>query len=640
MISQQTVQQIISNIDILDIVGDFVRLKRRGANYLGLCPFHNEKTPSFTVSPSKEIFKCFGCGKSGNAISFLMEHEKLSYPEALRWLAAKYHVEIEETRHDPEYKEKQQVADSLYIINQFALHFFENELWNTEDGKAIAYSYLKERGFTKSIIEKFQLGFAPNTRDKFTQAAKASQFNPELLLQSGLVVQREDGLRDNYRERIVFPVHNHIGKVMGFGARLLKAKERAPKYINTPENEIYVKSRILYGLYFARLAIEQKNECLLVEGYTDVMSLHQGGIENVVASGGTSLTTDQLRLIKRYTKNLTILYDGDAAGIKAAQRGLDLALSEGLYVQLVLLPEGHDPDSFMKENGGERVQKFIEEHKKDFILFQTELALKEAGNDSRKKSELLNRIAESISRIDKAEDFSRQQDYISQAAGIFKIDEDGLINLVNKHIRERLIKEERRNIQEAPRVIPEEETGEGDEIIDMLMETEWQERGVVKCLLTYGLMKFNEDESIAEHIFSSVEMFQFNNKELNEMLQLYKDWYSAGLEPSEKSFVYYPDENLSRLAISLFHFPYEISSHWSKYIQLRGFNAEDAPIHETQNTLDHYQLRKLIKALQENEKELQTETHAETQIGLLEIRQELKNMQMDITRRLGTVIVK
>jgi len=330
MIPQETIQQIVSRIDIIEIINSFVKLKKRGTNYIGLCPFHNEKSPSFTVSPSKEIYKCFGCGRSGNAISFLMEHEKYSYVEALKWLAAKYNVEIEEKETSPEYKQQQQTADSLYIINKFAQQFFSDSLFNSEEGMNVGISYLKERGFREETIKQFELGYNPEARDTFAKAAIEKQFNKDLLQKSGLIVARESGLQDNYRGRIIFPIHNQSGKVNGFGARLIRKNDKAPKYINTPENEIYVKSKILYGLWFSRQAIDKKDECLLVEGYTDVISLHQAGIENVVASGGTSLTPDQLRLIKKYTSNLTILYDGDTAGVKAALCGLDLALEEGL----------------------------------------------------------------------------------------------------------------------------------------------------------------------------------------------------------------------------------------------------------------------------------------------------------------------
>lgn len=365
MIPQETIQQIVSRIDIIEIINSFVKLKKRGTNYIGLCPFHNEKTPSFTVSPSKEIYKCFGCGRSGNAVSFLMEHEKYSYVEALKWLAAKYNVEIEETETSPEFKQQQQTADSLYIINNFAQIFFSDTLFNSEEGNDIGLSYLKERGFREETIRKFDLGYNPEARDTLASAALEKQFNKDLLIKTGLVVSRDSGLQDNYRGRVIFPIHNQSGKVCGFGARLIRKNDKAPKYINTPENEIYVKSKILYGLWFARQAIDKQDECLLVEGYTDVISLHQAGIENVVASGGTSLTPDQLRLIKKYTSNLTILYDGDAAGVKAALRGLDLALEEGLNVQLVLLPDNEDPDSYVNNNGASTLVDFINENKKE-----------------------------------------------------------------------------------------------------------------------------------------------------------------------------------------------------------------------------------------------------------------------------------
>ncbi|RYZ27338.1 MAG: DNA primase, partial [Chitinophagaceae bacterium] len=306
MITQNTIQQILSRLDIVEVVGSFVKLKKRGANYLGNCPFHNERTPSFTVSPSKEIFKCFGCGKSGNTVSFLMEHEKLTYAEALKWLANRYNVEVEETEVSPEVKQVQQTSESLQIINAFAQKFFSHQLLETESGRNNGLSYLEERGFGKEIIKKFGLGYAPNERDVLTKEAIAAQYNKELLQKSGLVVERNGQLQDNYRDRIIFPVHNTSGKVIGFGARLIKSNDKAPKYINTPENELYVKSKLLYGTYFARQAIDKADECFLVEGYTDVLSLHQAGIENVVASGGTSLTQDQLRLIKKYTNNLTI----------------------------------------------------------------------------------------------------------------------------------------------------------------------------------------------------------------------------------------------------------------------------------------------------------------------------------------------
>ena len=495
MIAPDTIQQIVSRIDIIEILSSFVKLKKRGQNYLGLCPFHNEKTPSFTVSPSKEIYKCFGCGRSGNAIGFLMEHEKYSYVESLRWLAAKYNVQIEETETSPEFKEQQQVSDSLYIINKFAQKFFSEVLFTMDEGINIGLGYLKERGYREDIIKKFEFGYNPEARDTFSQSATTAKFNEELLQKSGLVVARDNSLQDNYRGRIIFPVHNHSGKIAGFGARLIKKNDKAPKYINTPENEIYLKSKILYGSWFARQAIDKADECLLVEGYTDVLALHQAGIENVVASGGTSLTQDQLRLIKKYTKNLTILYDGDSAGIKAALRGFDLALEEGLNVMLVVLPNEEDPDSFIAKMGMGLFISFIRDNKKDFIMFELEYSLKNAGDDTNKRSQVVNKIAETISKINKAEDFTKQQDYIRKTAELLKIDETGLHTLVNKYIREKFTKDERRFIADDKKFqnfntsSPATDDGDND-ALELLSKDEINERAVVRCLLEFGLMEW------------------------------------------------------------------------------------------------------------------------------------------------------
>ena len=514
MISPNSIQQILSRIDIVEIVGGFVKLKKRGSNYLGLCPFHNEKSPSFTVSPAKEIYKCFGCGRSGNSISFLMEHEKYSYVESLRWLAAKYNVEIEESATSPEFKQQQQVADSLFIINNFAQKYFSDALFNTEEGVAIALSYLKERGFREEIIQKFQLGYNPEARDSFTKTALAAQYDTGLLQKSGLVNIRDENVYDNYRGRIIFPIHNQSGKVLGFGARIIKNNDKAPKYINTPENEIYVKSKILYGSYFARQAIDKADECLLVEGYTDVVSLHQAGIENVVASGGTSLTPDQLRLIKKYTNNLTIIYDGDNAGIKAALRGLDLALEESLNVKLVLIPDNEDPDSYVNKVGAAAFTDFIAANKKDFILFQLGIALKDAGSDSTKKSIAVNQVAETISKINRTEDFTKQQDYIKQCAEILKIEESGLHALVNKFIREKILKEEGRSVREQKNNEDNNIDGIPGEIENdvavLFNKDEMNERAMIKSLLEYGLKEWNGDLKVVDYILKEIEENQLD----------------------------------------------------------------------------------------------------------------------------------
>jgi len=655
LISQESIQQILSRIDIVEIVGSFIKLKKRGANYLGLCPFHNEKSPSFTVSPSKEIYKCFGCGKSGNSISFLMEAEKYSYVEALRWLAAKYNVEIEESETSPEFKQQQQVADSLYIINNFAQKYFTEALLNSEEGQDIALSYLKERGFREEIIKKFQLGYNGEARDGFTKAALASQYSLEYLQKTGLVNVRDGNAYDNYRGRIIFPIHNQSGKVLGFGARIIKKNDKAPKYINSPENEIYVKSKILYGSYFARQAIDKADECLLVEGYTDVVSLHQAGVENVVASGGTSLTPDQLRLIKKYTNNLTIIYDGDGAGIKAALRGLDLALEESLNVKLVLIPDGEDPDSYVNKVGAAEFINFVNNNKKDFILFQLGIALKDAGSDSTKKSIVVNQIAETISKINKTEDFTRQQDYIKQCSEILKIEESGLHALVNKFIREKVNKEETRVSREqrfAEEPVSNMQTGDVENDVTALFnKDEIHEQAMIRSLLEFGLKNWappgeqpGVEIKVAEYIFKEIEENQLeeliDNKELVRILQTYKAWFNAGIEPTAKNFLYHEDQQMSSLVVSIMDFNYEISPKWKEHFEGHIATRDDLFAEEVFSTLNYLKLRKIKRLMDENQRDLERSTVAEDQMILVQTHQHLKQMEIELTKQLGTVIFR
>ncbi len=646
MISQESIQQIQSRIDIVEIVGSFVKLKKRGNSYLGLCPFHNEKTPSFTVSPTKEIYKCFGCGKSGNTISFLMEHEKYSYVESLRWLAGRYNIELEETAVSPEYKALQLTADSLYIINHFARDYFTNALFNTDEGQDIALDYLKERGFREEIIKKFQLGFNPSAKDQFAQAALAAQYNSELLVKSGLVVNRENRFSDNYRGRIIFPIHNQSGKVLGFGARIIKSNDKAPKYINTPENEIYVKSKILYGSYFARTAIDKADECLLVEGYTDVVSLHQAGIENVVASGGTSLTPDQLRLIKKYTTNLTIIYDGDNAGIKAALRGLDLALEESLHVRLVLIPDKEDPDSYVNKVGAEAFEAFIKREKKDFILFQLEIALQEAGTDPSRKSAVVNQVAETISRINKTEDFTRRQDYIKQVSEILKIEETGFNALVNKFIRDKIGKEEAKNARAdfpAPD-ISDDTSAAYDETLALFSKDELQEQAMVRSLIEFGLKPWDEEHTVATYIFSHIDEAELDtlidNKSLVSIIHLYRNWYQEGMQPTAKHFLYHEDRELNSLVIRLMDADTDISPNWKEHYEGHIATREDLYREEVFSTLNYLQLRKVKRLIAENQLELQKSADEEEQLFLMQTHQHLKKIEVELTRRLGTVIYK
>lgn len=646
MIPQETIQQIVSRIDIIEIINSFVKLKKRGTNYIGLCPFHNEKSPSFTVSPSKEIYKCFGCGRSGNAISFLMEHEKYSYVEALKWLAAKYNVEIEEKETSPEFKQQQQAADSLYIINKFAQQFFSDALFNSDEGVNIGMSYLKERGFRESTIQKFEIGYNPGNRDSFAKSAVENQFNKELLLKAGLVTERDNSLQDNYRGRIIFPIHNQSGKVCGFGARIIRKNDKAPKYINTPENGIYVKSKILYGSWFARQAIDKADECLLVEGYTDVISLHQAGIENVVASGGTSLTPDQLRLIKKFSSNLTILYDGDAAGIKAALRGLDLALEEGLNVQLVLLPNEEDPDSYVNKYGAAALHSFIKENKKEFILFQLEYSLAEAGNDTNKKAQVVNRIAESISKINKAEDFTKQQDYIRKTAEILKIDEGGLHNLVNKFVREKFTKDEKKFFQQENTY---QETGnpilgsdnESSETLELIKDELYHERSVVRCLIEFGLKEWEPGKTVADYLlYECLDNDSIEDPMLKKIINTFRTWYEEKLEPVAKNFLYSEDLQMSNAVVNMIEFPYEVSDGWLQKYEMPVPTREENYKKDITSSLRYLELKKIKKLIILNAEEIKNNSSAESQMLLIQTHAHLKNMEIQLTREIGMVIMK
>lgn len=645
MIPQETIQQIQNRIDIIEIVGGFVKLKKRGTNYLGLCPFHNEKTPSFTVSPSKEIYKCFGCGKSGNTISFLMEHEKYTYVEALKWLAAKYNIEIEETFANPEQRLQQQTAESLFIINKFAQEFFANILFTEQEGISAGLGYLKERDFREETIRKFQLGYCPENGQAFSQAAQKQQYNPELLVKSGLVVNRDERLVDNYRGRVLFPIHNQSGKVIGFGARLIRKNDRAPKYINTPENEIYVKSKLLYGMYFARQAIDKQNECLLVEGYTDVISLHQAGIENVVASGGTSLTVDQLRLIRKYTHNLTIIYDGDAAGVKAAMRGLDLALEEGLNVNLVLIPDNDDPDSYVKKIGAAAFQEYITKNRKDVILFQLEVALKDAGNDSSKKSAVVNQIAESIARVNKTEDFTRQQDYIKRSAQLMKIDEEKLTALVNKHIRQRIQASETKQSFDKQQEVTLPLEPSVDDLTDLLSPDERQENAMVRSLIEFGTKPWDENTTVADFLFSEIDenglTEMIDNKQLLKIVEVYKEMYTRGDNPNPKSFLYHPDQVLNQLAVTLMdNSPFEISHHWNTTFDRKIQTREEGYIKEVKSCINFLKLRKIKRLILQNHKDLEVETNPVEQRNLMEVQLHLKTLEKELSADSGTVYFK
>ena len=642
MITPQTIQQITSRIDIIDVVGEFVKLKKRGTNYLGNCPFHNEKSPSFTVSPAKEIYKCFGCGKSGNTITFLMEHEKYSYVEALRWLAARYNIEIEETETSPAQKIAQQTADSLYAINHFAMDFFTKQYWDTEAGATIAQSYMQHRGFLRPIVEKFKIGYNPSERDSLAKALIQNQFNPELFARTGLVVERDGVWQDNYRDRIIFPIHNTTGKIIGFGARQIAKNDRSPKYINTPENEIYIKSRILYGSYFARTAIDKANECLLVEGYTDVVSLHQAGIENVVASGGTSLTIDQLRLVKKYTQNLTIIYDGDAAGVKAALRGLDMALEEGLNVQLVLIPDNEDPDSYVNKVGVDAFRAFVQSAKKDFILFQLEVQLKEVGNDLNKKNSLVNQMAETLSKINKAEDFTKLQEYVRKCADILRIDETGLTQLVNKFKRDKIVKDEKKMAyDEAAILMPNFQQATQDlDNIDLVLDKDFlHEKNLVRLLIEYGNEVLADGRMVSNWVAEELEPFPLDNQDMIQLVKTYFEWQVAGKIPNNKTLQYHEDPQIQQLVMGLFEPEHELSLRWNEKLGIKKI-VEGIPFqYEIEVSLLYYKLRKIKKMIRQNQEDME-KVNGEEQIQLLHIHKHLKDAERELTKIIGTVIFK
>lgn len=640
MISPQTIQQIISRIDIIDVLSDFIQLKKRGVNYIGLCPFHNERTPSFTASPSKEIYKCFGCGKSGNTINFLMEHEKYSYVEALRWLAKRYNIAIEESEVSAEVAQQRLLSESLFIINQFAKDYFVRTLHQTTEGQTIGLSYLKERGFNSSVIQKFEIGYCLNKPDAFAQEAKQKQYNTAYLLKTGLITERNGVIIDSYRDRIIFPIHNHTGKVIGFGARLIYKNDKAPKYINTPENELYNKTKILYGMYFARQAIDKQKECLLVEGYTDVLSLHQAGIENVVASGGTSLTQDQLRLIKKYTSNLTIIYDGDNAGIKAALRGLDMALAEGLYVKLVLIPDNEDPDSYVQKVGPAAFKAFIEKEKKDFILFQLDIMLKQAGNDTQKRSEAVNQIAETLSHLNKLEDFTRQQDYIKACAELLHIDEEGLTSLVNKYKREQLTKQQKAALQTS---LTAQEEHTDAKASDLLWSDERQERGIIKCLLTYGLNNWTGTQTVADYIFETLEHFHIENPLLEKISNIYQNLYKQALQPNIKTFAYYPEKDVRDEVIAIMTTPYQLSKNWSRIMEGVNINDKDVSVEDIISSINYFKLHKLKIMLQQNQQDIQQAYDAKDTEALyrfMAIHSALKDIGREVAKMLGMVVFK
>ncbi|MBS1614862.1 MAG: DNA primase [Bacteroidetes bacterium] len=639
MIAQASVQEVLNRADIVEIIGLSVRLKKRGANYVANCPFHNEKTPSFSVSASKGFYKCFGCGRGGNVVTFVEEYNKLSFVESIHWLADFYKIELQETERSPEQIQSQQTEEALRILNEFAAHFFSESLCQTEEGKNIGLSYFRERGLRQETIDTFRLGYCDESGDSFFREAKSKDYSPELLEKAGLIRERHGQYQDSYRGRVIFPIQGNTGRVLGFGARILKSNDKAPKYVNTPENELYIKSRVLYGLYQARQAMSKLNECLLVEGYLDVISLHQAGIQHAVASSGTSLTEDQLRAIGHITKNLNILYDADPAGIKAALRGIDLALSQGFRVHLVLLPEGEDPDSFVQKQGKSGFETYVAVHKQDVIHFRADLGLREAAGDPLKKNTLVNEIAETISRVNKAEDFSLQQHYIRQASTLLDVDEGGLVILVNKYLRERLDAEARtrkKGSEQAPAVPADTRTEPA--LTQPLPTAEMQEWALVRLLLESGELPLSDGKKVADEIAERVDPTLIETPLARRMFDEYFS-HATGLLPPKviAYFVSHPNPDFQRQAASLLHHRDEVSPNWKAMHDIELPDIDQLYLTDADSTLCYFELKMLEKAQEQVMQKMRDESNMEHIRTLQMMYLELARVKQDIVSKRGTV---
>ena len=627
--------------DIVEVIGEFVTLKKRGANYVGLSPFANEKTPSFTVSPAKGIFKDFSSGLGGSAVTFLMEHEKFNYPEALKWLAKKYGIDVEETNDQPEDREAENHRESLLIVTGYAAKFFHESLLETDEGKAIGLSYFKERGFSNETIKKFELGYSPDQWEAFSAKAIKDGYQQEFLEETGLSVKRDNGtLYDRYRGRVMFPIHSFTGRVIAFGGRTLKSDKSVPKYVNSPESEIYHKSSVLYGLFFAKKAIRDEDNCLLVEGYADVISVHQAGIENVVASSGTSLTVEQIRMIGRLTKNITMLYDGDAAGIKASLRGMDLILEEGLNVKIVSFPEGHDPDSYVRKLGSTAFKTYIEENKKDFILFKTTVLLKDAGKDPLKRAEVIREVVESIAKIP---DSIKASVFLSECSQILQIEERSLITELNK-MRAAKGKKDYQQQQNARQAEQEAVPAYAEPERKPEEQYESQEKEIVRLLVTYGNRVINWDgianTYIGPFMIAELNDVEFEHPDCKAFVKLYHDELDNGNLPEEQFFIHHPERLIADMAVSMLSTRYELSENW---LGMHKIYVPD----ETQNmkatilgAIFHLKKQKVGKILESIRKQLQTaETEADQEI-LMSQYLHMKKVEKSISDFLGSVILK
>jgi len=640
LIPKETVDKIIETSRIEEVVGDFVSLKKRGTSMIGLCPFHNEKTPSFHVSVGKGIFKCFGCGQGGDSVRFIMEHEKATYPEALRYLANKYSIEIEEVQNSPEEQAVNNRRESLYIVSGWAAKFFHHQMMETDEGKSIGLSYFKERGFRDDIIKKFELGYSPDVWDALTQQGLKEGYNSQFLEDTGLTIRKDnEKLYDRFRGRVMFPIHSFTGRVIGFGGRTLKTDKAVPKYVNSPESDIYHKSNVLYGLFFAKKSMRDEDNCYLVEGYSDVLSVHQAGVENVVASSGTSLTIEQIRMIGRFTKNITILYDGDEAGIKASLRGLDMILEEGLNVKVVNFPDSHDPDSYVQEFGSAAFKTHIEQNKKDFILYKTGILLKDAGNDPIKRAGIIREVVESIAKIP---DGIKASVFVRECSSLLQIEERVLISELNK-IRLGKIKKETNSYtpQNNPDTIP---VSIEPELAGISDTDEKQEREIVRLLLNYGheLVHWDEitDTYIAPYIIANLADVNFENMLCARIIDEYKKQLENGALPTEQDFIKHTDHEIADLAISMVSSPYILSDNWYAKRKIYVRNESENLRLTILGGIFHLKKRKVDRILKKIRDDIQAETDSDNQNILMRHYMQVKEVEKGISNFLGSVILK
>lgn len=656
MIPRSKIEEVLNVARIEEVIGEFVNLKKSGRSFKALSPFSNEKTPSFMVSPEKQIFKDFSSGKGGNVISFIMEHEHFSYPEAIRWLAKRYNIEIEEEEFTPEQKEQESERESLFIVTAFAEGFFHEQLHETDEGKSVGLSYFRERGFSEDTIEKFRLGYSPDSWDDFLTRSKEKGYKMEFLEKAGLVKKSSKGegqFYDGYKGRVIFPIQNLSGRPIGFGGRILTNEKKAPKYINSPDSLIYNKSEVLYGLYFAKGEIIKADNCYLVEGYTDVISFHQSGIANTVASSGTALTPGQVRLIKRYTENITVLYDGDEAGIKASFRGIDLILKEGMNVKMVSFPDGEDPDSFAQKNDTEDIRSFLQNGAKDFIVSKTEILLNEAGNDPIQRAKLVKEIVGSIALIPEA---ITRSIYIRECSLLLEVEERILILELNKVRRKAFNQEQNRRLREQeqepefgvypPTSIPLENR-KSPTIEDELAQLE---RDILRIIINYGDKEFTI-KSEGKDLSVKVAPFMINDLLRDEMLfknQIYSHILSevhSLIQDSEqidfKHFTHHEDDKIRSTAVDMLTDRYQLHNWWDER-QIHVASEEEKLERAVRGSLYSYKSKRVvewIKKTQEELKQAQDNQNDEQILALLKRQQNLDNIKAQLSNSIGRIIL-